>query len=84
MFSDLGTTTNSKTLIFVGEKRCGKSSLIQKFFDENPKEDMPVTTALDYQYTTKQKEDKKVTVNVYEIGGGRTLSSMLSSCISDD
>ena len=53
MFSDLGTTTNSKTLIFVGEKRCGKSSLIQKFFDENPKEDMPVTTALDYQYTTK-------------------------------
>lgn len=45
---------------------------------------MPVTTALDYQYTTKQKDDKKVTVNVYEIGGGRTLSSMLSSCISDD
>ena len=78
----LGTTSNAKTLIFVGEKRCGKTSLIQKFFDETPKDDMPPTTALEYSYTTKTKDDKKMTVNAYELGGGRILSSMLQSCMS--
>jgi GTPase SAR1 family protein len=53
VFIVLGTTQDSKTFIFVGEKRCGKTSLIQKYFDENPKDDVPETTALDYQYTVK-------------------------------
>jgi len=48
VFIVLGTTQDSKTFIFVGEKRCGKTSLIQKYFDENPKDDVPETTALDY------------------------------------
>lgn len=45
---------------------------------------MPPTTALEFQYSTKQKDDKKVTVNAYELGGGRTLSSMISACMSAD
>jgi GTPase SAR1 family protein len=44
----LGATNSAKTFIFVGEKRSGKTSLIQKFFDENPKDDVPPTTALDF------------------------------------
>lgn len=75
-------TNNSKTFIFVGEKRSGKTSLIQKFFDETPKDDVPPTTALEFQYCHKIKDDKKVTVNAYELGGGRVLASMLSSCIT--
>jgi GTPase SAR1 family protein len=74
--------SSSKTFIFVGEKRAGKTSLIQKFFDETPKDDVPPTTALEFQYCYKMKEDKKVTVNAYELGGGRVLASMLSSCIT--
>lgn len=73
---------NSKTFIFVGEKRSGKTSLIQKFFDETPKDEVPPTTALEFVYSHKIRDDKKVTVNAYELGGGRVLSSMLSSCIT--
>ena len=51
--------------------------MIYKFFDESPKEDIAETTALDFKYTHKLKDEKKVTVNVYEMGGGRILSSML-------
>lgn len=43
---------------------------------------MPPTTALEYSYTTKTRDDKKVTLNAYELGGGRELSSMLQSCVS--
>ena len=78
------TTSNSKSFIFLGEKRCGKTSLIQKFFDENPKEDLPETTALDFKYTVKSKDERKVTVNVYELGGGRIISNMLSTCLTEE
>jgi len=70
--------------VFLGEKKCGKTSLIYKFFDESPKEDIPETTALDFKYTHKLKDEKKVTVNVYEMGGGRILSSMLSTCLTEE
>lgn len=45
--------------MFVGEKQSGKSSLIAKFLDEPVKEEMKETTALDYRYGTRIKEDKK-------------------------
>jgi GTPase SAR1 family protein len=40
----------TKTLLFVGEKKTGKSSLISKFFGDNVKEDMGETIALDYKF----------------------------------
>jgi GTPase SAR1 family protein len=40
----------TKTLLFVGEKKTGKSSLIAKFFGDNVKEDMGETIALDYKF----------------------------------
>ena len=78
------TSSHSKTFIFLGEKKCGKTSLIGKFFDDSAKEDIPETTALDFKYTHKSKDEKKMTVNVYEMGGGRTLSSLLSTCLSEE
>ena len=65
-------------------KISAKECLASIRFDENPKDDIPPTTALDFQYTTKIKDDKKLTINVYELGGGRILSSMLSSCLTEE
>jgi GTPase SAR1 family protein len=50
---------SEKTLVFVGDKSCGKSSLIAKFLDEPVKEDMKETTALDFRYGTRVKEERK-------------------------
>jgi GTPase SAR1 family protein len=52
----------------VGEKHCGKSSLISKFLEEPVKEDMKETTALDFRYGTRVKDEKKQKVNIYELG----------------
>lgn len=57
-----------KTVVFVGEKACGKSSLIAKFLDEPVKDDMRETTALDFRYGTRIKDEKKQKVNIYELG----------------
>lgn len=43
------------------------------------KEEMPTTTALEFKSGSKQKDDKSVKVNVYELGGGRVLSNLLST-----
>ena len=55
-------------MVFVGEKSCGKSSLIAKFLDEPVKDDMRETTALDFRYGTRIKDEKKQKVNIYELG----------------
>jgi GTPase SAR1 family protein len=55
-------------VVFVGEKSCGKSSLIGKFLDEPVKDDMRETTALDFRYGTRIKDEKKQKVNIYELG----------------
>ena len=54
--------------MFVGEKHAGKSSLIAKFLDEPVKDDMKETTALDFRYGTRYKDEKKQKVNIYELG----------------
>jgi dynein light intermediate chain 2 len=77
-----------KTIVFVGEKKTGKSSLIAKFLDEPVKEEMKETTALEFRYGVRIIEEKKQKVNIYELGrrsshndlgGGRILSSLLSA-----
>lgn len=59
---------NEKTLVFVGEKQSGKSSLIAKYLDEPVKEDMKETTALDFRYGTRIKDERKQKLNIYELG----------------
>jgi len=45
---------------------------------------MAPTTALDFKYTVKHRAEKKVSVLSYELGGGRTISSMISACMSPE
>lgn len=40
---------------------------------------MKETTALEYKYCTKVEDEKKKKANIYELGGGRILASMLSA-----
>ncbi len=54
--------------MFVGEKKSGKSSLIARFLDEPYKEDMKETTALDYKFGTRIKDERRQKVNIYELG----------------
>jgi len=68
--------------VFVGEKGIGKSSLIAKFLDESFGDEMPPTTALDFKHGIKSREEKKVKVNIYELGGGRNQAHMLSAALN--
>ena len=61
-------STSDKTFVFVGDKMSGKTSLIAKLLDEPVKEDMKETTALDFRYGTRVKEEKKQKINIYELG----------------
>jgi len=47
-----------KTILFVGEKRSGKTSLIAKFLGDPVKEDTAETTALDFRFGKRQLDDK--------------------------
>jgi GTPase SAR1 family protein len=63
----------------LGDKKSGKSSLVAKLLNEPVKEEMAETTALDFRFGTKQREDKTVQMNIYELGGGRVLAGLLQS-----
>lgn len=70
---------SEKTVVFVGEKRCGKSSLIAKFLDEPIKEDMNETTGIDYRFGMRYKDERRQKVNIYELGGGRKVENLLQA-----
>lgn len=59
---------NEKTVVFVGEKQSGKTSLIAKYLDEPVRDDVKETTALDFRYGVRTKDEKKQKVNIYELG----------------
>ncbi len=63
-----------RTFVFVGDKQSGKSSLVAKLLDEQVKEDLKETTALDYRCLTRVVSEKKQKVNVYELGKALTAS----------
>jgi hypothetical protein len=48
-------------------------------FGETAKEELTETTALDFKFGIKQREDKSVKLNVYELGGGRVLANLLQT-----
>lgn len=54
-----GNNVAEKTFVFIGDKMSGKSSLIAKLLDEPLKDEMKETTALDFRYGTRIKEEKK-------------------------
>lgn len=67
----------------MGEKGSGKTNLIAKYLDESTSEETKATVALDFKHGTKQRDEKKVKVNVYELGGGRNNAHMLSAALNE-
>ena len=56
--------------------------MITKFLEQQVKEEMPETTAMNYSSGIKiNKDEKKVKVNVYELGGGRSFANLLESAM---
>lgn len=71
------TRDMKKVFVFVGDKKSGKSSLINRLL--NKQMDERETIALDFKSGTQSRDDLEVKVNTYEIGGGRTLANLLSA-----
>ncbi|CAG2177903.1 unnamed protein product, partial [Oppiella nova] len=70
------------TLVVVGSKQGGKTSLIYRFID---KTDAPKpTVALEYTYGRKHKENdsSKQVCNVWELGGGVMFTNLIEFAIS--
>jgi len=55
-------------LIFVGEKRSGKSSLVCKFLDEPINDKMKETAGLEFKFGVKYNDDKRQKISIYELG----------------
>ena len=73
-----------KTLLFIGEKRSGKTSLILRYLEMGGQRHTKTTTALDYSFGIKKRnDDDHQKVNVYELGGGRVLTNMLQAPLNE-
>ena len=59
-----------KTVIFLGEKGCGKTTLVQAFNGSEAKSMPKSTVALQFSYAKKKSDAKKECANIYELGGG--------------
>ena len=71
---------HKKIFVFVGDKKTGKSNLINKLLNKHPEE--KETIALDFKSGEQTKDEVTVKINTYEIGGGRTLANLLTAPLS--
>lgn len=64
----------------MGDKKTGKTSLINKLFEIQTAGDViKETVALEYRNGSRKLDDQKIKVNCYELGGGRILSNILQA-----
>ena len=77
VMQDSGT---EKTLLILGERGSGKSTLVQLFASQSKPETTKPTAALDYSYCRAPLgvTAKRDVGHVYELGGGRLLADILS------
>lgn len=73
---------SEKTCIIVGEKGSGKSTLVSALTNEEVKGERKPTAGIDFKYSAKKVEAKKVVGNFHEIGGGRFLSDLLQTVLN--
>lgn len=72
--------TSEKTLLILGERSSGKSTLVQLFSSPSKPEATKPTAALDYSYSRAPLgvSSKRDVGHVYELGGGRLLADLVS------
>ena len=76
---------DEKTVIFLGEKKSGKSSLATLISSEREKEELKPTAALDFKFERNTPApNKKEISNLFELGGGRLLANLVAAPINKD
>ena len=63
------------TLFIVGERKAGKSSILQNFLHQGSDEVPKSTVALEYKYARSVSD---TVAHIYELGGGRLLSNLIN------
>jgi dynein light intermediate chain 2, cytosolic len=74
-------TADSKEtfLLFVGSKSSGKSTLINKFLSPNKKDKPKPTVAMEYTFGRRSSSGSgKDIAHIWELGGGKKLSDLVS------
>jgi dynein light intermediate chain 2 len=75
-------TSIEKTAIVVGEKGCGKTTVIATLAGEEAKAERKPTAGMDYKFSIKKAESSKIVGNFHEIGGGRLMSDLLKTALN--
>lgn len=70
-----------RTLLIVGERKAGKSSIIQNFLLQNNEEAPKATVALEYKFARSTSDS---VAHIYELGGGRLLSNLINFPITEE
>ncbi|KAK8885849.1 Cytoplasmic dynein 2 light intermediate chain 1 [Tritrichomonas musculus] len=73
---------NDAHFLFVGHEKCGKSSLLNSFF--NRLEEPRPTLALSYQSCTLHVQEIEKILHFWELGGGMNLEKILSTIITPE
>jgi GTPase SAR1 family protein len=83
-FNTLLDKNFERTVVFVGEKSSGKSSIIN-LLKGGQKEEVPKPTyAMDYNFAKRTTNNRKEVVHLYEVGGGRQLSDLLGAPLTKE
>ena len=70
-----------KTLFIVGERKSGKSSILQNFMIQSSEETPKSTVALEYKFVRSTSDN---VAHIYELGGGRLLSNLVNFPITEE
>lgn len=83
-FNTLLDKNFERTVVFVGEKGSGKSSIIN-LLKGAQKEDAPKPTyAMEYNFAKRSTNNRKEVVHLYEVGGGRQLADLLAAPLTKE
>jgi GTPase SAR1 family protein len=75
------STLPQKTLLIVGERKSGKSSIMQNFMLQSSEESPKATVALEYRFIRSTSDN---VAHLYELGGGRLLANLINFPITSD
>lgn len=74
-----------KNLIIIGDKASGKSTIINNILGINSnKENYSPTSGISYNYLRQQVGQKKILLNLFEIGGGVDNIDLIRTIINED